>query len=80
MQTLLGPSFVLAAPGPAPPAPAVPGPASEWLPLGSPTAQEWAPIKGLMGGPRPVTDVPGPRPPSTDPSSSKGAVCMATEA
>lgn len=33
-------------------APAVPSPASEWLPSESPNAQEWAPIKGPLGAPR----------------------------
>lgn len=59
------------APGPAPAAPAGPGPASERLPSGSPTAQEWAPIKGSLGGPRLLTDVPFPRPP-TNPRTVRG--------
>ena len=50
-------------------APAVPRPASEWLPLGSPTAQEWTPINGLPGGTQ-----AGYRCPGTTPIISPGAV------
>lgn len=70
-RCLRGSPLCWPAPGPAPVAPAVPGPASEWLPSESPTAQEWAPIKGLLGGPEPVTDVPLPRPP-TNPRAERG--------
>lgn len=70
-RCLRGSPLCRPAPGPAPVAPAVPGPASEWLPSEIPTAQEWAPIKGLLGGPGPVTDVPLPRPP-TNPRAERG--------